>query len=265
MSNLALVSEDGQKLETFKRDDLPIAVHGLTVNYGTTPAIFSIDVSIPAGSLTGIIGPNGAGKSTFLKALMSIEQPVSGHITFHNQALRDVRDKIAYVPQRADVDWDFPASVSDVVGMGLYSKMGLWGRMGKSAKQKINGALEKVGLTHFADRQIGQLSGGQQQRVFLARALVQDAEIYLFDEPFAGVDAATENSIIEILKELQDSGKTILVVHHDLHTVTEYFDHALLLNKRLISFGPTQDSFTKDYLAKTYGKPIDPLNREHVI
>ena len=145
MSNLALVSEDGQKLETFKRDDLPIAVHGLTVNYGTTPAIYSIDVSIPAGSLTGIIGPNGAGKSTFLKALMSIEQPVSGHITFHNQALRDVRDKIAYVPQRADVDWDFPASVSDVVGMGLYSKMGLWGRMGKSAKQKINGALEKLG------------------------------------------------------------------------------------------------------------------------
>ena len=179
MSNLALVSEDGQKLETFKRDDLPIAVHGLTVNYGTTPAIYSIDVSIPAGSLTGIIGPNVPESRPFLKALMSIEQPVSGHITFHNQALRDVRDKIAYVPQRADVDWDFPASVSDVVGMGLYSKMGLWGRMGKSAKQKINGALEKVGLTHFADRQIGQLSGGQQQRVFRSRTCAGRRDLFV--------------------------------------------------------------------------------------
>jgi manganese/zinc/iron transport system ATP- binding protein len=231
----------------------PLAIRGLTVTYGEKPAVFSVDMTVEPGQMTAIIGPNGAGKSTLLKAALGIVPPVSGRVTVFGRSLAEQRARIAYVPQRASVDWDFPTRVIDVVLMGLYRELGLLGRVKRAHRAKALDCLARVGMADFESRQIGQLSGGQQQRVFLARALAQGADLYLLDEPFAGVDAATEKAIIAVLKSLREAGKTVVVVHHDLATVTEYFDNVFLINTRSIAEGPVAQAFTEETLQAAYG------------
>lgn len=233
--------------------DAPLSITGLTVSYGATPAVFSADMTVTAGAMTAIIGPNGAGKSTLLKAALGVVPHLSGQITFFGQPMARARGRIAYVPQRASVDWDFPTRVRDVVGMGLYRQLGLLRRMTPSHAAKVQECLDRVGMADFADRQIGQLSGGQQQRVFLARALAQGADLYMLDEPFAGVDAATEKAIIDVLKSLKAEGKTILAVHHDLSTVPDYFDRVFIINRTPVAQGPVAEAFTEDALQSAYG------------
>jgi len=233
--------------------DAPLAVRGLTVTYREKPAIFSVDATFEDGALTAIVGPNGAGKSTLLKAALGIVRPLAGRITFFGRGFDEARDRIAYVPQRASVDWDFPTRALDVVLMGLYRELGLLGRVGRSQRARAMDCLARVGMEGFADRQIGQLSGGQQQRVFLARALAQNADLYLLDEPFAGVDAATEKAVIAVLKGLKAEGKTVAVVHHDLSTVRDYFDRVLIVNMRKIAEGPVDTAFTTENLQSAYG------------
>jgi manganese/zinc/iron transport system ATP- binding protein len=230
-----------------------MTIRGLTVSYGNKPAVFSVDADFPAHAMTAIIGPNGAGKSTLLKAALGVIPRVSGEITVFGRPLEQARDRIAYVPQRASVDWDFPTTVLDVVLMGLYRKVGLLGRLTGAHRAAARDCLARVGMEDFAGRQIGQLSGGQQQRVFLARALAQDADLILLDEPFAGVDAATERAITDVLKGLQAEGKAVVAVHHDLATVPVYFDHVLLMNVRRIAQGPVAEAFTARGLQATYG------------
>ena len=238
----------------------PIEVHDLTVAYRKKPVLWDIDFSLPEGQLIGMVGPNGAGKSTLIKAIMGLLPLSSGFVKIYGKPLETQRELIGYVPQRESVDWDFPTDALDVVTMGRYGKLSLFGRPSKEDKEIAMDALEKVGLADFARRQISQLSGGQQQRVFLARALAQDAVIYLMDEPFAGVDAATEKAIIELLGELKDKGKTLLVVHHDLNTVAEYFDWVMLLNLRLIKLGPVKEIFNNENLRTTYGGKLNLLS-----
>lgn len=233
--------------------DSPFAVRGLTVSYGEKPVVFSVDATFPDGAMSAIVGPNGAGKSTLLKAALGIVPRLSGEVSVHGRPLADMRARIAYVPQRASVDWDFPTTVMDVVQMGLYRKVGLLGRLSGEMTARARDCLDRVGMAEFAGRQIGQLSGGQQQRVFLARALAQDADLYLLDEPFAGVDAATERAIIEVLKLLKADGKAVVAVHHDLSTVRDYFDHVFLINVRRIAEGPVASAFTTETLQATYG------------
>jgi manganese/zinc/iron transport system ATP- binding protein len=237
----------------------PIEVHDLTVAYRKKPVLWNIDFTLPEGRLVGMVGPNGAGKSTLIKAIMGLMPLMSGYVKIYGETLGEKRDLVAYVPQRESVDWDFPTDALDVVTMGRYGKLSLLGRPSRKDKQIAMESLRKVGLADFAKRQISQLSGGQQQRVFLARALVQEASIYLMDEPFAGVDAATEKAIIELLKELKSQGKTVLVVHHDLQTVTEYFDCVMLLNMRLVKYGATKEVFTDENLRLTYGGKLSLL------
>jgi len=239
-------------------DDSPLAIRGLTVSYGEKPAVFSVDVSFRAGQMTAIVGPNGAGKSTLLKAALGILRPLSGQVTAFGHPLAEMRARIAYVPQRASVDWDFPARVIDVVLMGLYRDLGLLGRVRARHRARAMESLARVGMEGFATRQIGQLSGGQQQRVFLARALAQGADLYLLDEPFAGVDAATERAIIGVLKSLRDEGKTVVAVHHDLSTVPVYFDRAFLINTRAIAEGPVAEVMTEANLRAAYGGRLGP-------
>ncbi|QBF33736.1 metal ABC transporter ATP-binding protein [Thalassococcus sp. S3] len=234
-------------------DDAPLCVRGLTVSYGEKPAVFSVDMTVPRGAMTAIIGPNGAGKSTLLKAALGILKPLSGQVRAFGQDLEQQRDRIAYVPQRASVDWDFPTRVIDVVLMGMYRDLGLLGRVRQRHRAEALDCLDRVGMRAFAERQIGQLSGGQQQRVFLARALAQKADLYLLDEPFAGVDAATEKAIIHVLKDLKAEGKTVVAVHHDLSTVSEYFDRVFLINTRKVAEGPVGEAFTADTLQRAYG------------
>ena len=233
--------------------DAPLAVRGLTVSYGEKPAIFSVDATFPAEAMTAIVGPNGAGKSTLLKAALGVVPPLAGEVRVFGRPLAEARGRVAYVPQRASVDWDFPTTVVDVVTMGLYRRLGLLGRMRAEHRDAARSALERVGMADFADRQIGRLSGGQQQRVFLARALVQDADLILLDEPFAGVDAATERAIIDVLHALRAERKAVVCVHHDLATVRRYFDHVLLINVRRIAEGPVETAFTAETLQATYG------------
>ena len=252
-SQVKVAARDGKLLQQPQVVDSPLAVRGLTVSYGEKPAIFSIDAVAPAESMTAIVGPNGAGKSTLLKAVLGIVKPLSGSVSVYGQPLADVQARVAYVPQRASVDWDFPTRVIDVVLMGLYRELGLLGWMTGQHRKTARACLERVGMAEFADRQIGQLSGGQQQRVFRARALAQDADLYLLDEPFAGVDAATEKAIIDVLKSLRADKKTVVCVHHDLATVTDYFDHVLLINVRKIADGPVATTFTAENLQRTYG------------
>lgn len=236
-----------------------LEVHDLTVAYHRKPVLWGVDLTLPAGSLTGIIGPNGAGKSTLIKAIMGLIPLSSGFVKLFGKDLDEVRQKVSYVPQRESVDWDFPASALDVVLMGRYSQIGLFNRPRKADKEVAMECLRKVGLENFVNRQISQLSGGQQQRVFLARALAQDADIYFMDEPFAGVDAATEAAIIEILRNMTISGKTVVVVHHDLQSAVTYFNWVLLLNMRLVASGPTEKVFTQDLLQETYGGKLTVL------
>ncbi|WP_224814701.1 metal ABC transporter ATP-binding protein [Hasllibacter sp. MH4015] len=231
----------------------PLAVRGLTVTYGEKPALFSLDAAFPAGQMSAIVGPNGAGKSTFLKAALGLIPRVSGEVSVFGRDIDRARDRVAYVPQRASVDWDFPTTALDVVLMGLYGQLGLWKRISGGHRATALACLDRVGMADFAERQIGQLSGGQQQRVFLARALAQNADLFLLDEPFAGVDAATERAIIDVLKSLKADGRSIVAVHHDLGTVKEYFDHVLLVNLRRIAEGPVATTFTAATLTEAYG------------
>lgn len=240
--------------------EFPLAVHDLTVAYHRKPVLWDVELNIPKGTLAGIVGPNGAGKSTLLKACLNLIPKTSGEALVYGKPYEQQRELIAYVPQRESVDWDFPISALDVVTMGTYQKLGWFKRITRSQKQQALEALEKVGISHLAKRQISQLSGGQQQRVFLARALVQEAEIYFMDEPFAAVDAATEQAIIELLQELNSKGKTVLCVHHDLATVSRYFDYLVLLNMRVVASGPTSETFTRENLQKTYGGKLNLLD-----
>ncbi len=229
-----------------------ISVEDMTVAYHKKPVIWDVDLDIPKAQLLAIVGPNGAGKSTLIKAMLDLIKPISGKVLFNGETYLQHRKHIGYVPQSESVDWDFPANVLDVVMMGTYGDLGWFKRPGKKQKQLALEALEKVGMHDYVDRQISQLSGGQQQRIFLARALVQDADIYFMDEPFKGVDAKTEGTIINLLKDLRDQGKTLVVVHHDLQTVEEYFDWVVLLNKQIIAAGPVAEVFTDDNISKTY-------------
>lgn len=230
-----------------------LSVDDLTVAYHSKPAIWDIDLDVPEGVLMAIVGPNGAGKSTLIKAVLNLIPRAAGTVAFYGKPYERARSLVGYVPQRGSVDWDFPTSVLDVVTMGLYGKLGWFRRPGRQQREQALGALEQVGLSDLVNRQISQLSGGQQQRTFLARALVQDAQIYFMDEPFAAVDAITERAIVNILQQLKGRGKTVIVVHHDLQTVEEYFDWATLLNVEIIASGPTADVFTPDNLQRTYG------------
>lgn len=230
-----------------------LEVHDLTVAYEDKPVLWDVDINVPTGTLMGIVGPNGAGKSTFIKSVLEIVKPVAGKVLIYGKSYKINRKRVAYVPQRGSVDWDFPTTVLDVVMMGLYGKLGWIKRPGKKERQIAIEALRKLGMEEFYDRQINQLSGGQQQRVFLARALVQDADLYLMDEPFQGVDALTERAIIKLLTELKNEGKTVIVVHHDLQTVAEYFDWVMLLNIKCVALGPQREVFTEENLKKIYG------------
>lgn len=236
-----------------------LEIHDLTVAFDRKPVLWNIDLKIPQGKLVGIIGPNGAGKSTLIKAVMGILPLSSGHSKLFDQDIEAVRHKVSYVPQRESVDWDFPASVLDVVLMGRYGKLGLFRRPRKADRDVAMDCLKKVGMEAYAQRQISQLSGGQQQRTFLARALAQQAELYFMDEPFAGIDAATEKTIINLLRSMTQSQKTLIVVHHDLHSVPQYFDWVILLNTRLVAYGPTDVTFTQENLHETYGGKLTIL------
>jgi manganese/zinc/iron transport system ATP- binding protein len=238
----------------------PVEVHDLTVSYSRRPVLWDIDFTVPPGQLIGIVGPNGAGKSTLIRAMMGLVPAASGYVRFFGGPLEQSRQRVAYVPQRSSVDWDFPTNALDVVLMGRYGRVGLLRRPRASDVEVAHDALRKVGMHEFARRQISQLSGGQQQRVFLARALAQDADLYLMDEPFVGVDAATESAIVDLLRELRGQGRTVLVVHHDLQTVPEYFDWVMLLNLRLIAFGPLRDVFTDELLQRAYGGRLNVLS-----
>ena len=238
----------------------PLEIHDLTVAYHKRPVLWGVDVEVPAGQLVGVIGPNGAGKSTLIKAAMGLLPVSSGWVKVFGQPVKDNLRRVGYVPQRESVDWDFPVSVMDVVLMGRYGHLGLFKRPKKEDREIARECLEKVKMLPYADRQISNLSGGQQQRVFLARALAQESDLYFMDEPFAGVDAATEAAIVSILQELKDQGKTLLVVHHDLPTAKTYFDSLLLLNMRVVAFGPTEEVFNYDLLQSTYGGRLTILS-----
>lgn len=242
-------------------ENISIEVHDLTVVYHSKPVLWDIDFQLPEGKLIAIMGPNGAGKSTLLKSMLHLIPPTNGWVKIYGQPYQNMRQLVGYVPQRESVDWDFPTTALDVVTMGRYGKLGWFKRPTRQDWQIAQQYLDKLGMSEFAHRQISQLSGGQQQRVFLARALAQEAKIYMMDEPFAGVDAVTEKAIIQLLFELKNQGKTVLVVHHDLQTVTEYFDWLILLNMRLIAVGPTNQVFIEDNLRKTYGGRLAILSK----
>lgn len=239
--------------------NIALEIHDLTVSYDKKPVLWGVDLEVPKGAIAGIIGPNGAGKSTLIKSVMGLLPLSSGYVKLFDQDLDQVRQKVSYVPQRETVDWDFPASVMDVVLMGRYGNLGLFKRPRKADREAAAYSLEQVGMEPFKDRQISQLSGGQQQRVFLARALTQQADIYFMDEPFAGVDAATEKAIIQILKNLASKGKTVIVVHHDLQSVSTYFDWLIMLNLRLVAAGPTEEIFKPELIEETYGGKLTLL------
>lgn len=233
--------------------EIPLSVHDLTVAYHRKPVIWDVGFDVPPGTLVGIIGPNGAGKSTLLKAILNLIPVASGRIQVFGKPYSRNRHRVGYVPQRESVDWDFPVSALDVVAMGLYRRIGWCLPVRRRHREAARAALQQVGIADLADRQISQLSGGQQQRTFLARALVQNADLYLMDEPFAAVDAATESAIVELLRQMKQNGRTALVIHHDLQTVPEYFDYVVLLNMRVVAHGPTKTVFTRENLEKTYG------------
>lgn len=238
-----------------------LETHNLTVIYHRKPVLWNIDFHLPQGKIIGIMGPNGAGKSTLIKAILGLVKVNSGYSKVFGEELNTVRKRVSYIPQRQTVDWDFPATVLDVVLMGRYQQLGLFGRITGKDKQIAQESLTQVNMAAYASRQISQLSGGQQQRVFLARALAQQADLYLLDEPFAGVDAGTEQSIMDMLRIMKSQGKTIVVVHHDLHTAREYFDWLVLLNASLIASGPIEQVFTDELLRSTYSGKLTVLSQ----
>lgn len=231
----------------------PLEVRGVTAAYRNEPVLWDVSFRIPEGQLVGVIGPNGAGKTTLLKVIMGLMEPAAGTATVYGQPFRKAQRWVGYVPQRGSVDWDFPTNALDVVQMGLYGKLGWFRRPGRKEREKATECLEKVGIAGLANRQISQLSGGQQQRVFLARALAQDARLYLMDEPFVGVDYRTEQAIVALLRELKAAGSTVIVVHHDLGTVANYFDRVVILNRHLVAEGLVDEAFTSENVAAAYG------------
>jgi len=238
---------------------LALHVEDLTVSYHARPVLWDIDVDVPPGVMAAIVGPNGAGKSTFLKSVLELVPATAGHVRLFGRPYSQARRRVAYVPQRSSVDWDFPTTALDVVMMGRYGHLGWFRRPGAEERRRAVAALDEVGIAELAERQISQLSGGQQQRVFLARALVQEADLYFLDEPMAGVDAVTERAIVRLLKGLRDRGKTVIVVHHDLQTVREYFDWIVILNVRVIAQGPVAGVYTAENLRRAYGGQISLL------
>ncbi len=245
--------------------EAPLAVEAtdVTLAYQQRPALWDVDLEVPRGVLMAIVGPNGAGKTTLLRTILGLLRPAAGRVRILGRPYREQRRLVAYVPQRSSVDWDFPTTALDIVTMGTYGRLGWVRRPGAAQRERSQAALRQVGMEAYADRQISQLSGGQQQRVFLARALVQDAEVYLMDEPFQGVDATTERAIVSLLRTLRAEGKTVVAVHHDLQTVTEYFDWVTLLNVRRIAAGPVADVFTEENLRQTYGGRISGIAGGH--
>jgi manganese/zinc/iron transport system ATP- binding protein len=239
----------------------PLWVSDLTVAYHRKPVLWDVDMTLPEGRLIAVVGPNGAGKSTLIKAVLGLVPRASGAVSIYGRPYEEQRHLVGYVPQRESVDWDFPVNALDVVAMGLYRQIGWFKPVTRRHREKAMAELEKVGMGPYANRQISQLSGGQQQRVFLARALAQEAMLYFMDEPFAGVDVATERAIIALLKDLKAAGKTCIVVHHDLQTVPSYFDHVVLLNMRVVAAGPTEAVFTEENLKKTYGGKLTLLSQ----
>lgn len=239
-----------------------LTVRDLTVAYQEEPVLWDLDLTVPAGCLMGIVGPNGAGKTTLLQAILDIVTPAAGQVRLFGAPYAETRHRVGYVPQRGSVDWDFPTDALDVVLMGLYGRLGWCRRPGAEEREEARAALDQVGMAEYADRQISQLSGGQQQRVFLARALVQKADLYFMDEPLQGVDATTERAIFDILRTLQDRDCTVVAVHHDLQTVSEYFDQVLLLNVRRIASGPVEEVFTEENLRRTYGGRVGFLRKQ---
>lgn len=240
--------------------DAAVCVHDLTVAYDGRPALWDVDLDIPRGVVCGIVGPNGAGKSTLLKAILGQVAPTSGRILVHGHPFESQRRIVAYVPQRESVDWEFPVRAVDVVAMGAYARIGWFRGVSKAVVEEARGVLDRVGLADLWDRQIGRLSGGQQQRVFLARALMQRAEVYLLDEPLASVDAATEQVILRVLHSLRDEGRTIVAVHHDLATAAQAFDWCVLLNMRVLAAGRTPETLTPEKVARTYGGRLTILS-----
>lgn len=238
----------------------PLSIHAMTVAYHRKPVLWDVDYDAPANRLIAIVGPNGAGKSTLIKACLGLVPRASGQVEFWGETYRRARPRIGYVPQRESVDWDFPVSALDVVCMGRYRRIGWFRPVTRPHREAALECLDRVGMREFAGRQISQLSGGQQQRVFLARALAQEAELYFMDEPFAGVDAATERAIVDVLRDLRAGGGTVVVVHHDLQTVPDYFDDVILLNMRVVAAGPVGDVFTRENLHKTYGGRLTLLD-----
>jgi manganese/zinc/iron transport system ATP- binding protein len=233
--------------------NIALEVHDMTVAYHRRPVLWDVDFEVPEGKLVGIVGPNGAGKTTLIKAILGLAPLASGKVEIYGQSYRDQRHLVGYVPQRESVDWDFPVTVRDVVLMGTYGRLGWFRRPGRADRELADRCLDQVGMRAYSKRQIRQLSGGQQQRVFLARALAEQARIYFLDEPFSGVDAATETAIVDLLQSMRSEKKTVFVVHHDLQTVRDYFDWVLLLNMRLVAGGPVDEIFTPENLQKTYG------------
>ncbi len=238
-----------------------IETHNLTVAYNRRPVLWNIDFNLPTGKIIGIIGPNGSGKTTLLKAIMGLVKTSSGYVKIFDQDLKDVRERISYVPQRESVDWNFPASVMDIVLMGRYRKNNLMRPLSKNDRDIAAEALEKVNMLEYSNRQISQLSGGQQQRVFIARSLAQGADLYIMDEPFVGVDASTEEAILNLLTEMKNKGKTVVVVHHDLQTAKDYFDWIVLLNTRLVAAGPKEEIFKEHLLQEAYGGKLNVLSK----
>ena len=238
-----------------------ISIKGLSVSFDKKRVLTNIFLEIEAGKIYGVIGPNGAGKSTLFKAILDLIEIDSGSVKVEGQPIEKMRKKVVYVPQKNDVDWQFPATVYDIVLMGRYPHKKVFQRINQQDKDITLQALEEVGMLAFKDRQIGELSGGQQQRVFLARALCQESDIFFLDEPFVGVDITTEEKIIQILKRMASKGKTLLVVHHDLATVRKYFDKVILLNQRMIAYGDTESIFNEENIARAYGGQLPVLHK----
>lgn len=240
-------------------------IHDLSVSYDHNRVLSNIFLTVAQGGLYGILGPNGSGKSTLLKAILGLLDDYSGHITLWGQSVEKVRKKIVYVPQRSEIDFTFPATVKDVVATGRYPHKKVFQRLNEQDRQLVAEAMEELAISNLKNRQIGELSGGQQQRTFLARALAQQADLLLLDEPFVGVDIPTEEKIIEVLRKLAERGKTVLVVHHDLQAVPDYFNHIILLNQRLIAAGATKETFTKENLAATFGGQLALLQQANLM
>lgn len=257
---LSRARAEDRTLGTEHPENAPLSIDDMTVAYHHKPVLWDIEYDAPEKKLIGIIGPNGAGKSTLIKSVLDLVPRASGRVLIYGQPYARQRHLVGYVPQRESVDWDFPVTALDVVTMGRYAKIGWCRPVTRTHREAARNAMDRVGMADYASRQISQLSGGQQQRIFLARALVQDAQLYFMDEPFSGVDAATEKAIITLLQDLLANGKTVLCVHHDLQTVPEYFDEVVLLNMRIVAAGPTRDVFTPEMLQKTYGGKLTLLD-----